>query len=276
MSRHCCATKQDILLQHRKMLSRSSPPSERHINNTNNNNIIYYHRAMLFKAKTVDNLLSYAANANYDPNKARTPSNHGGEIGGLLACKILKILNLRSDDTFGELGFGRGRFLIRVQLLHQDVTCFGVENDKTRFGLSSVWMEKILNRIAEKCIWRDANSTVCPHFIFGDFSGSVFWDEHGREFFRRQGLKLYFNNYNHHMLYASVQTLLENYLTVYCPAGTIVVSLAEMFLDKDSRPFWENAEVHHHEQNHGDVSWSDGGGIILIYVYRRTLHSINM
>jgi len=231
----------------------------------------------MFKAKTVDSLVSYATNANYNPNKARTPSNHGGEIGGSLACQIIKILNLRSDDTFGELGFGRGGFLIRVQLLHQNITCFGVENDKFRFGLSSVWMAKILDRIAEKCIWRAGNTTVCPHFIFGDFSRDDFWNEYGGEYFNREGLKLFLNNYNYHMLYSSVQPLLEIHLTNVCPSQTIIVSLAKMFLDKESKMFWEKKEVCHHKQNHGDLSWSDGcgNGIITIYVYRRK-HQINM
>ena len=74
------------------------------------------------------------------------------------------------------------------------------------------------------------------------------------------------------MLYSSVQDLLENYLTKYCQAGTIIVSLAEMFLNKNSTDYWENTEVHQHKQHNVDLSWSDGGenGIIYIYVYRRS------
>ena len=226
---------------------------------------------MLFKAKTVDSLVSYTADANYDPNKARTPSNHGGEIGGSLACEIIKILNLRSNDTFGELGFGRGGFLIHVQLLHQNIACFGVENDETRFELSSDWMAKILDHIAEKCIWWSGNRTVCPHFIFGDFSSESFWNDYGGEYFSREGLKLFLNNYNYHMLYSAVQSLLEIYLTNVCPPRTIIVCLAKMFLDKKSNKLWEMKEVFHHKQNDGDLSWSDSGGngIITIYVYCR-------
>lgn len=232
---------------------------------------------MLFRNSTVQSLVSLAHNANYNPNEARTPSSHGGEIGGSLARKIIEILNLTTNNTFGELGFGRGLFLIEVQLLHQNNTCFGVENDETRFNLSNVWMEKILGHIADKCTWRAGNPTVIPHFILGDFSNCQFWDTHGGEYFRRHGLKLFLNNYNYHMLYSSVQPLLEIHLTNVCPSQTIIVSLAKMFLDKESKMFWEKKEVCHHKQNHGDLSWSDGcgNGIITIYVYRRK-HQINM
>ncbi len=226
---------------------------------------------MLFRNSTVQSLVSLAHNANYNPNEARTPSSHGGEIGGSLARKIIEILNLTTNNTFGELGFGRDLFLIEVQLLHQNNTCFGVENDETRFNLSSVRMEKILGHIADKCTWRAGNPTVIPHFILGDFSNCQFWDTHGGEYFRRHGLKLFLNNYNYHMLFAGVQSSLENYLTEYCPQQTVIVSLAKMFLDRRSKIIWETMDVFPHKQNYADLSWSHGSknGVIMIYVYSK-------
>ena len=67
--------------------------------------------------------------------------------------------------TFGELGFGRGGFLICIQLLYQNNTYFGMENDESCIELPHVWMREIIDCITAKCFWHAGKPTLCPHFI---------------------------------------------------------------------------------------------------------------
>ena len=77
---------------------------------------------------------------SYNPNTANAcPSHHGGEIGGTLEELIMSLLNIRHCDTFGDIGCGRGKLLIRTQLTYQSNLCFGVEIDSSRVRYCIYW-----------------------------------------------------------------------------------------------------------------------------------------
>ena len=52
-----------------------------------------------------------------NPNTVNAgPSNHGGKIGAFLEELIISLLDLHHHETFGNIGCGRGKFLIQTKL----------------------------------------------------------------------------------------------------------------------------------------------------------------
>jgi len=207
---------------------------------------------------------------DYNANIANMPSQHGGEIGGSLEQRIIYEFNLSHNDTFGELGFGRGKFLMRMKLLYQNNDCFGVECSPYRFGYGVEWWNKIYNFLLENLHGVSGNPSSrrnpsSPHFIEGDFTDVGFWDDFGEFYFQRRGLKLFLNNYGDHMLHDGVMLVLETNLDYYCVSGTVIISLAKMFLCRQSNKWALHKEINV-EKIPGDVSWSMGGEITL-FVY---------
>jgi hypothetical protein len=211
----------------------------------------------------------------YNPNTANYgPSHHGGEIGGTLEDLIMSLLNIRPRDTFGDIGCGRGKLLIRTQLTYQSNLCFGVEIDSPRVRHCIYWWIdvylKMFSLVPNLSQTRGARrNPTSPSIIHDDITCDQFWDRIGYSLFSRRKLKLFFNNFGGHMLNDGVQDDLESRLHQYCQSGTLVVSLSEMFLDRNSRRLWTLDSEVNHVIVPGDVSWCDGGDghEIKVFVY---------
>jgi hypothetical protein len=229
---------------------------------------------MLFTEELVHDVILQTTNTNYKPNVAFIPSHHGGEIGGSLEKKVISILALSHADTFGEVGCGRGKFILHMKLLHQHNTCFGVECVTSRLTEGHYWWSKIYATLLSDvpCTSHHVNSRrnpQAPIFINGNFTEESFWSTHGETYFSRRNLKLFINNYGEHMLHDGTQTKLEMKLDQYCASGTFVVALSKMFMDREAWDIWVQKQVITHKIKAEDVSWTRGraGGIIKLYVY---------
>jgi len=229
---------------------------------------------MLFPTASVNDVILHTSDTNYKPNTAFIPSHHGGEIGGSLEEKIISVLALSHADTFGEVGCGRGKFILRMKLLHQHNTCFGVECVTSRVAEGHSWWTKIYATLLSEvpCTSHHGNSRRNPQppiFINGNFTEDSFWIRHGETYFSPHNLKLFLNNYGEHMLHDGTQTKLEMKLDQYCASGTFVVALSKMFLDRKAWDTWVEKRVITHKIKAGDVSWTRGreGGKIKVYVY---------
>ena len=229
---------------------------------------------LVFSSDVINEALRSTTRPGYNPNLANGPSHHGGEIGGSLEELILSLLNISSCDTFGDVGCGRGKLLIRTQLTYQSNLCFGIEIDSPRVHHMIFWWIdvylKLFSLVPNLSRTRGARRNPSwPQIIHDDFTSDQFWIRRGQALFSRRKLKLFFNNFGGHMLYDGVQNSLEERLNLYCQPGTLVVSLCEMFLGSDSRKVWRLVSLVNHVIVPGDVSWCDGGDgrEIKVFVY---------
>lgn len=213
--------------------------------------------------------------APYYPNTVNgLPSHHGGEIGGSLEDLIISLLDLHHRETFGDIGCGRGKFLFRMKLTYQANSCFGVEIDSPRVRYGIYWWIHVYMKLFSLVsnLSRNPLSRRCPSapkLLHHDITSVDFWRRFGFSWFSSRKLKLFFNNFGGHMLNDGIQDELELKLHHYCRSGTLIVSLSEMFLDRESKNLWSNVSVVKHVIAPGDVSWSDGGNgqEIKVFVY---------
>ena len=125
----------------------------------------------------------------YNPNTANYgPSHHGGEIGGTLEDLIMSLLNIRPRDTFGDIGCGRGKLLIRTQLTYQSNLCFGIEIDSPRVHHCIYWWIdvylKMFSLVPNLSRTRGARrNPTAPSIIHDDFTSDQFWHRIGSSLF---------------------------------------------------------------------------------------------
>ena len=194
------------------------------------------------------------------------------KIGFDLSFDILfsdDYLNVKTGDTFVDLGGGRADPSIVLNLINPRVRAVSVENDPAAHSEAEKWCD----RIRKESIGTWSSVEDKPELIYASFL-----DDQVKELMKLPRLKIWFNNYGGKMTRTprggrgitsdmNVQSALEDILNANCLEGTVIVSFDEMIELRGD--LWRE-EVQVFDAGEVDIDWYKGPRETNLYRYTRT------
>eukprot|EP00956_Cyclotella_meneghiniana_P036874 scaffold131539_cov43-Cyclotella_meneghiniana.AAC.11 len=195
------------------------------------------------------------------------------KIGFDLSCDILfsdDYLNVKTGDTFVDLGGGRADPSIVLNLINPRVRAVSIEIDLAAHSEAEKWCDRISSSIGT---WSSVEDK--PELI-----NTSFLDDQVKELMKLPRLKIWFNNYGGKMTRTpqggrgitsdlNVQSALENILNANCLEGTVIVSFDEMIGLGSGGDLWRE-EVQVFDAGKVDIDWYEGPRETNLYRYTRT------
>ena len=174
-------------------------------------------------------------------------STHGGEVGFDLAAEIYSnglLLDVDpATDTVVDLGGGVAGPSIAYKLLHRRSTVISIEAEAGRHREANEWVKRAR---LESVI-----GIQLIHLSFLDSRLIPIWS--------KDGLRIFFNNYNGRMIDdRNTQQAVEMLLSERCCAGTVVVALDPLFSAYGGE--W-SYEVFQTAYCRGDFLWHSGNKV---------------